>query len=61
MPIEEKNEKCIRFYTICGELMERYRRSVFGEKLPTESKRDRALDEVMRGIMFLVDVEMLDD
>lgn len=58
MPIEEKNEKCIRFYTICGELMERYRRSVFGEKLPSESKRDRALNEVMVEIMSLLDVEV---
>jgi len=57
MPIEEKNSKCIEFARICEEVKERYRKQLDGWAVPPINGRDVYLDEAMRTIMLLMDLD----
>ena len=57
MPIEEKNNKCIEFSRICEEVKDRYRKNLEGLVMPPVTSREVYLDEAMKKIMLLMDLD----
>lgn len=51
------NGRCIRFYLVCDEIMDRYRDTIYGKHREPMTTRDRLMEKAMKTIASIIELD----